>query len=86
MRATLLTILTSSATLQFSTLQELPKSDNLAFVVTAASGKQYLLGNKEGRFPRVSYTVSSGEPGKSAAARSYKVVHVAESSLVECVL
>lgn len=36
-----------SATLQFSTLQELPKSDNLAFVVTAASGKQYLLGNKE---------------------------------------
>lgn len=72
-------------TLEFSTLMRLPEGENLAFVVTGASGRQYLVGTREGRYPVVSYTQTTGDTTGTAAVRTYKVTHTAMKSALECV-
>lgn len=74
------------ATLEFSTLRELPEGERLAFVVTCASGRQYLIGTREGRYPVITYTHSTGDPSGTAAARTYKITHTARKSVLVCVL
>ena len=72
--------------LEFATIHPLPEGERLAFVVTAADGRQYLIGTREGRYPKIEYTESTGEPGRTAAVRTYKITHVAQKSVLECVL
>lgn len=72
--------------LEFATIHPLPEGEHLAFVVTAADGRQYLIGSREGRYPKIEYTESTGEPGRSAAVRSYKISHIAQKSVLPCVL
>lgn len=74
------------STLEFSTDNPLPEGENLAFVVTGAGGKQYLVGSREGRFPVISYTESTGELTGSPALRTYKITHIAQKSVLRCVL
>lgn len=74
------------STLEFSTVHPLPEGENLAFVVTGAGGRQYLIGTREGKFPVINYTDSTGEPGGSPAVRTYKITHVAQKSVLPCVL
>lgn len=73
-------------TLEFSTVHPLPEGENLAFVVTCAGGRQYLIGTREGNYPVINYSDSTGEPGRSAAVRTYKITHVAQKSVLPCVL
>ncbi|MDE5988944.1 MAG: hypothetical protein K2H17_06065 [Duncaniella sp.] len=75
-----------NSTLEFSTVNPLPEGEKLAFVVTTAAGKQYLIGAREGCAPIINYSDSTGEPGGSAAVRSYKITHVAQKSVLPCVL
>lgn len=72
--------------LEFSTIHHIPEGINLAFVVTTADGKQYLIGSREGRFPVIEYTETTGEPGRSASVRTYKISHIAQKSVLPCVL
>lgn len=72
--------------LEFATIHHLPEGEHLAFVVTAADGRQYLIGSREGRYPKIEYTESTGEPGRSAAVRTYKISHIAQKSVLPCVL
>lgn len=72
--------------LEFSTIHHLPEGENLAFVVTAADGRQFLVGSREGRFPKIEYSESTGEPGRSASVRTYKISHIAQKSVLPCVL
>ena len=74
------------STLEFSTLTSLPEGENLAFVLTTAGGRQYLIGTREGRFPVINYTESTGQPGGSAAVRTYKITHIALKSVLPCIL
>ncbi|MEE0979579.1 MAG: hypothetical protein UH625_09260 [Muribaculaceae bacterium] len=72
--------------LEFTTIHPLPEGERLAFVVTGADGRQYLIGTKEGRYPKIDYSESTGEPGKSASVRSYKISHIGQKSVLPCVL
>lgn len=72
--------------LEFSTIRPIPEGVNLAFVVTAADGRQFLIGSREGRFPVIEYTETTGEPGRTASVRTYKVSHIAQKSVLPCVL
>lgn len=74
------------STLEFSTGQQLPEGVNLAFVITGAGDEQYLVGTREGKFPMISYSESTGEPGGLPAIRTYKITHVAQKSVLPCVL
>lgn len=74
------------STLEFTTIHHLPEGVNLAFVVTTADGLQYLIGSREGRFPKIEYNESAGEPGRTAAARTYKISHIAQKSVLRCIM
>lgn len=74
------------STLEFSTLSPLPEGVNLAFVVTGADGEQRLVGTREGRYPVITYSDSTGEAGGSAAVRIYKITHIALKSVLPCIL
>ncbi|PWL61029.1 MAG: hypothetical protein DBY35_06515 [Bacteroidales bacterium] len=74
------------ATLRFDTTEPLPEGERLAFVVTCASGEQYLLGTREPRFPVVEYSETTGKPGGDPAVRSYTVTHTAQKSVLRCIL
>jgi len=72
--------------LEFSTIHHLPDGENLAFVVTAADGRQYLIGSREGRYPKIEYSDTTGETGRTASIRTYKISHIAQKSVLPCVL
>lgn len=74
------------STLEFSTVHLLPEGEHLAFVVTGAGGKQYLIGTRESRFPVINYSDSTGEPGGSPAVRTYNITHIAQKSVLPCVI
>lgn len=74
------------STLEFSTVNPLPEGENFAFVVTGAGGRQYLVGTREGNYPVINYSDTTGEPGGSAAVRTYKITHVAQKSALPCVM
>lgn len=74
------------ATLEFSSTDRLPEGERLAFVVTVASGKQYLVGTREPKYPQINYTETTGAPDGDAALRTYKITHVALKSVLPCIL
>ncbi len=74
------------STLEFSTTDRLPEGEWLAFVITAASGKQYLIGAREPKYPQINYSETAGAPDGEAALRTYKITHVAQKSVLPCIL
>lgn len=74
------------STLEFVSARPLPEGENLAFIVTGAGGQQYLIGTREGNFPIINYSDTTGELGGSAAVRTYKITHIAQKSVLPCVL
>lgn len=75
-----------SATLQFSTSDIIPEGRRLAFIVTAASGRQILIGTREAKYPVITFEESTGEPTGDPASRTYKITHIAEKTPIDCVL
>lgn len=74
------------STLEFKTRSVLPEGVNLAFVVSAASGEQFLIGTLEPRFPVISYSQTTGSPSGEPAIRTYKITHIAQMSVLPCIL
>ena len=74
------------STLEFSTREHLPEGVLLAFVVTMASGRQYLIGAREPKYPIISYSDTTGSPDGEAALRTYKITHIAKKSVLPCIL
>lgn len=74
------------ATLEFATSDIIPEGRRLAFIVTVASGRQFLIGSREPKYPQVEYTETTGSPSGDAAVRTYKITHVALKSVLPCVL
>lgn len=72
--------------LQFSTVHRLPEGERIAFVVTIPDGHQYLVGTYEPNYPEITYEETTGNPGSDAAVRTYKIKHIAQKSVLPCVL
>lgn len=75
-----------SSTLEFQTSRHIPQGEHLAFVVTTPSGKQYLIGTREGRFPVIKYAETTGDTAGTAAVRTYKITHIGLKSVLPCIL
>lgn len=71
-------------TLKFSTLDELPTAYPIAFVVTTANSRSYLIGAMERPFPVVKIEESTGVPGGDSATKIVTVTFSAQKALVEC--
>lgn len=74
------------STLEFSTTRPLPEGENLAFVISSAVGKQFLIGTLEPNYPIITYSDTTGETGGNPAVRTYKITHIARKSVLPCVL
>ncbi|MBD5243176.1 MAG: hypothetical protein HDS60_03710 [Barnesiella sp.] len=75
-----------TSSLEFATTAKLPEGERLAFVITTASGKQYLIGTREPKYPQISYSETVGAPDGNAALRIYKITHIARKSVLPCIL
>jgi hypothetical protein len=73
-------------TLKFSTLDELPTAYPVAFVVTTANGRSYLIGAMERPFPVVKVEERTGVPAGEPAVKSVTVTLSAHKSLVPCIV
>ena len=68
-------------TLQFTTTDEIPTSQELAFVVKDVQGKSYVIGQKEYPYPMVEIDTSVD---KDENIKEVKVVFSAKKSLIKC--
>lgn len=68
-------------TLQFSTADEVPECQDLAFVVKDVQGKEYVIGQKESPFPTVEIDTSIN---KEENDQMVKVMFIAKKSLIPC--
>lgn len=74
------------STLEFTTDFRIPEGELLAFVVTTASSKQFLIGAREPKYPMIQYSDTTGAPDGDAALRTYKITHIAQKSVLPCFL
>lgn len=74
------------STLEFSTSDVIPEGLRIAFVLTCASGKQYLIGAREPKYPLITFSETAGAPDGDAAVRTYKITHIAPKSVLPCIL
>lgn len=74
------------ATLTFSTIDELPTSYPIAFVVTTANSRSYLIGTFERPFPVVKIESTTGAPAGDAAVSKVTVTFTAPKALVPCIV
>lgn len=74
------------ATLTFSTLDELPTAYPVAFVVTTANNRSYLIGAMERPFPVVKIESTTGAPAGDAAVNKVTVTFTAPKALVPCII
>ena len=73
-------------TLKFITLDSIPDDEPVAFVLTTAARKQYLIGKREGRFPVITYSDTTGQRAGDRAARTFTVTYIAAKAALECVV
>lgn len=73
-------------TLKFITNDNIPDNDPLAFVITTPDRQQYIVGKREGRFPVINYSDTTGQRAGDRAARTYTVTYVAPKAAIECVV
>lgn len=74
------------STLEFQSDELLPENIYIGFVITTTSGKQYLIGSREPKYPVITYNETTGTPDGDAALRTYKITHIAQKSVLPCFL
>ena len=73
-------------TLTFSTIEELPTAYPIAFVVTTANGRSYLIGTMERPFPVVKIESTTGTPAGESAVNKVTVTFSSAKSLIPCIV
>ena len=73
-------------TLKFITLDIIPDDEPMAFVLTTAARRQYIVGKREGRYPVINYSDTTGQRAGDRAARTYTVTYVAAKAALECIV
>lgn len=72
------------AELTFTTLDEVPTRQHLAFVIRTADNEMFVIGAKERPYPTIKVTRSTGSPDGDAAARKYEVSFTGRKALALC--
>ena len=70
------------AKLSFTTLDTLPTSMPLAFLITTTAGNHYILGTREKLYPTIKVTSNTSKPDAEAAVRRYEVSFTARKALI----
>ena len=70
------------AKLTFTTLDTLPASTPLAFLITTVAGNHYILGTRERLYPTIKATTNTSIPDSSTAAHKYEVSFTARKALI----
>ena len=70
--------------LRFKTLDDLPTSRHIAFVVTDCNNQSYIIGQREKPRPIVKATCDTGTPDGDPAVCSVEVTLYAQRSLIPC--
>lgn len=73
-------------TLEFNTADIIPEGLRLAFIIKIASGRQFLIGSREPKYPQIEFEENTGSTEAEAALRTYKISHVALKSVLPCIL
>lgn len=73
-------------TLEFTTTQELPTDEHIAFIIQCVNGKKFLIGTKERPFPVVKISDDTGTRSGNAASSYVEVSHSAIKSLLPIVI
>ena len=71
-------------TLRFKTLDELPTSRHIAFVVMDCNNQSYVIGQREKPRPIVNIIQNTGTPNGDPAVLSVEVTLYAQKSLIPC--
>lgn len=72
-------------TFEFSSVEHLPEHERIAFIVSTAGDRKYIVGTKEPNYPIISYNETTGKTTGEAAVRTYKITHIAQKSVIQCV-
>lgn len=78
--------LIQKATLKFNSADEIPFDKNIAFIVTDANDRSYLIGSCEKPFARIKVEKLTGAPSEDAAGYSYEVSHESVRTMIECLI
>ncbi|MDO4984706.1 MAG: hypothetical protein Q4E48_03320 [Prevotella sp.] len=70
------------AKLTFTTLDTLPTSTPLAFLITTTAGNHYILGTREKLYPTIKVTKNTSKPDAEAAVHRYEVSFTARKALI----
>ena len=73
-------------TLRFRTLDALPSSRHVAFVVTDCLNRSYIIGTMEKPRPMVKVTRDSGAPAGDPCVATVEVTLYAQKSLIPCAI
>lgn len=71
-------------TLRFRTLDVLPTTRHVAFVVTDCNGQSYIIGQHEKPRPIVKVTHDTGTPNGDPAVATVEITLYAQKSLIPC--
>ena len=73
-------------TLRFNTLDVLPTTRHVAFVVTDCNGQSYIIGQHEKPRPIVKVTRDTGTPNGDPAVATVEITLYAQKSLIPCAI
>lgn len=71
-------------TLRFNTIDDLPTSRHVAFIVTDCNNQSYIIGQREKPRPIVKVTRNTGTPDDDPSVCSVEVTLYAQKSLIPC--
>lgn len=74
--------LVCKAELEFKTLDEVPRDEDIAWAVQDAEENWWLIGTRERNYPTVEISTSAGTPGGDPAVSTVKVTHTAKIALL----
>lgn len=74
--------LVCKAELEFKTLDEVPRDEDIAWAVQDADENWWLIGTRERNYPTVEISTSAGTPGGDPAVSTVKVTHTAKIALL----
>lgn len=75
-----------SVSMEFGSLDELPRDEAIAFFIIDANGDGWLVGTREMPYPTVKRSKSIGAPSGTTTAISYTVELTARKALLEAIV
>lgn len=75
-----------TTTLKFTTLDHIPETGIVAWVVECVNGDSYLIGSKERPYPMVKITSDTGTPDSTPSVKTVEITHQAIKSLIQVIV